>query len=108
MVTGHVEHLDPAILLGVPLELVVTPVLLHPQVGRHDLVLQILKIKFCILCLWIQRGGEDTFIKAEIIIMIDDEVFWHANRRKKMIGKLAPPPTWPLENKEGKVSLLND
>ena len=28
----------------------------------------------------------DTFIKAEIIIMIDDTVFWRANRRKKMIG----------------------
>ena len=33
-----------------------------------------------------ERRGEDTFIKAEIIIMIDDEVFWQANRRKKMIG----------------------
>ena len=43
VVTGHVKHLNPSILLGVPLQLVVTPVLLHPQVGRHDLVLQILK-----------------------------------------------------------------
>ena len=44
VVAGHVEHLDPAVLLGVPLQLVVAPVLLHPQVGRHDLVLQVLKL----------------------------------------------------------------
>ena len=43
VISWHVETLDPAILLGVPGQLVVTPVLLHPQVGRHDLVLQILK-----------------------------------------------------------------
>ena len=38
------EHVDPAVLRRVPLELVVPPVLLHPQVGRHDLVLQVLKL----------------------------------------------------------------
>ena len=43
MIRRHVETLDPAILLGLPGQLVVAPVLLHPQVGRHDLVLQILK-----------------------------------------------------------------
>jgi len=36
-----VEHLYAAVLLGLPLELVVVPGLLHPQVGGHDLVLQI-------------------------------------------------------------------
>ena len=46
VVAGHVEHLDPAVLLGVPLQLVVAPVLLHPQVGRHDLVLQVLNRDF--------------------------------------------------------------
>ena len=40
--------------------------------------------------------------------MIDDEVFWRANRRKKMIGKLAPPPNWPLDNNEAKVSLVTE
>ena len=43
MVAGHVELLDAAVLQRVPLELVVAPELLHPQVGRHDLVLQVLK-----------------------------------------------------------------
>ena len=42
VVTGHVELLHPAILLRVPLELVVPPELLHPQVGRHYLVLEVL------------------------------------------------------------------
>ena len=40
--------------------------------------------------------------------MIDDEVFWHANRRKKKIGKLAPPPNWPLDNNQGKVDLVTE
>ena len=44
MVAGHVELLDAAVLQRVPLELVVAPELLHPQVGRHDLVLQVLQI----------------------------------------------------------------
>lgn len=35
------QHLHAAIVLGLPLELVVVPCLLHPEVGRHDLVLQI-------------------------------------------------------------------
>ena len=39
------EHVDAPVLLGVPLQLVVVPVLLHPQVRRHDLVLQVLKTK---------------------------------------------------------------
>ena len=43
VVTGHVELFDPAVLLGVPLEFVVSPELLHPQVGRHYLVLEVLK-----------------------------------------------------------------
>ena len=43
VVTGHVELFHPAVLLRVPLQLVVPPELLHPQVGRHDLVLQVLK-----------------------------------------------------------------
>ena len=44
MVWRDVKHVDPAVLRWVPLELVVPPVLLHPQVGRHDLVLQVLKL----------------------------------------------------------------
>ena len=40
---GHVEAVDPAVLLGVPPQLVVKPVLLDPQVGRHHLLPQILK-----------------------------------------------------------------
>ena len=43
VVAGHVELLDASVLQRVPLELVVAPELLHPQVGRHDLVLQVLK-----------------------------------------------------------------
>ena len=47
VISGYVETLDPSILLGLPGQLVVAPVLLHPQVGRHDLVLQILKSVEC-------------------------------------------------------------
>ena len=50
VISRHVETLDPPVLLWVPLQLVVAPVLLHPQVGRHDLVLEVLKttgIKIC-------------------------------------------------------------
>ena len=43
MIRGYMEALDAPVLLGLPGQLVVAPVLLHPQVGRHDLVLQILK-----------------------------------------------------------------
>lgn len=35
------KHLDTAVFLGLPLELVVVPGLLYPQVGGHNLVLQI-------------------------------------------------------------------
>ncbi len=45
VVGGHVQHVDAAVLRRVPLQLVVVPVLLHPQVRRHDLVLQVLKKK---------------------------------------------------------------
>ena len=50
VVTGHVELLHPTVLVRVPLQLVVPPELLHPQVGRHYLVLEVLKttgIKIC-------------------------------------------------------------
>ena len=50
------EHVDAPVLLGVPLQLVVVPVLLHPQVRRHDLVLQVLKNK-AETC---QRESEDS------------------------------------------------
>ena len=43
MVSGHVETLDPAVLIRVPHQLVVAPELLHPQVGGHYLVLQVLE-----------------------------------------------------------------
>ena len=43
VVTGHVELLHPAVLVRVPLQLVVPPELLHPQVGRHYLVLEVLQ-----------------------------------------------------------------
>ena len=44
VIRWNMQHVDPAVLLGVPLQLVVTPELLHPQVGGHDLVLKILEI----------------------------------------------------------------
>ena len=44
VVRRYGKHVATAILSRVPLELVVSPVLLHPQVGRHDLVLQVLKL----------------------------------------------------------------
>ena len=37
------ETVDPAVLLRVPAELVVVPVLLYPQVGRHHLLPEVLK-----------------------------------------------------------------
>ena len=37
VLAGHVEELDPAVVLRVPGELVVSPLLLHPHVGRQDL-----------------------------------------------------------------------
>ena len=42
VIRRDMKHVDPTVLSRVPLELVVPPVLLHPQVGRHDLVLQVL------------------------------------------------------------------
>ena len=44
VISRDVEALDSPVLLGVPHQLVVPPELLHPQVGRHDLVLQVLQI----------------------------------------------------------------
>ena len=41
VVGGHVEVLDAAVVRGVPLELVVDPLLLHPHVGDHDLPLHV-------------------------------------------------------------------
>ena len=40
---GDVETVDAAVLLRVPAELVVVPVLLYPQVGRHHLLPEVLK-----------------------------------------------------------------
>ena len=37
------QRLDAAVLIGIPLEFVVGPFLFHPHVGRHDLVLQVLR-----------------------------------------------------------------
>ena len=39
---GHVEHVHAPELLWLPHQLVVVPELLHPQVGRHDLVAEVL------------------------------------------------------------------
>ena len=36
------KYVDTAVLLRVPRQLVVVPQLLDPQVGRHDLVTQVL------------------------------------------------------------------
>ena len=55
MISRDVEALDSPVLLGVPHQLVVPPELLHPQVGRHDLVLQIL-----------QKGGKETLPVTEL------------------------------------------
>ena len=44
VVSGHMKILDAAILIRVPHQLVVTPVLLYPQVGGHYLILQILEV----------------------------------------------------------------
>ena len=40
---GNMETVHPAVLLGVPAQLVVVPVLLDPQVGRHHLLPQVLQ-----------------------------------------------------------------
>ena len=45
VVTGYMQLFDSPILVWVPLELVVSPELLYPQVGGHNLVLQILKLR---------------------------------------------------------------
>ena len=39
---GNMETVDPSVLLRVPPQLVVVPVLLYPQVGRHHLLPQVL------------------------------------------------------------------
>ena len=39
---GNMETVPPAVLLRVPAQLVVVPVLLYPQVGRHHLLPQVL------------------------------------------------------------------
>ena len=41
VVGGNMEVLDAAVVCGVPLELVVDPLLLHPHVGDHDLPLHV-------------------------------------------------------------------
>ena len=41
VVGGNMEVLDAAVVRGVPLELVVDPLLLHPHVGDHDLPLHV-------------------------------------------------------------------
>ena len=40
---GNMETVPPAVLLGVPAQLVVVPVLLYPQVGRHHLLTEVLQ-----------------------------------------------------------------
>ena len=42
---GNMQTVDPSVLLRVPAELVVVPVLLYPQVGRHHLLPQVLQHK---------------------------------------------------------------
>ena len=42
VLTRHVEELDPAVVLGVPGELVVLPLLLHPHVSGQDLAPHVL------------------------------------------------------------------
>ena len=42
VIRWNMQHVAPAVLLGIPLQLVVLPELFHPQVGGHDLVLQVL------------------------------------------------------------------
>ena len=44
VISRDVEALDSPVLLRVPHQLVVPPELLHPQVGCHDLVLQVLQV----------------------------------------------------------------
>lgn len=39
---GNIEGLDTAVILRVPLELVILPGLLNPNVGSHHLVLEVL------------------------------------------------------------------
>ena len=44
VISWHVEALDSPVLLGIPHQLVIPPELLNPQIGCHNLVLQVLKI----------------------------------------------------------------
>ena len=47
ILTGHVEVLDSSIVLRVPGELVVRPLLLHPHVGGQDLSPHVLQHVIC-------------------------------------------------------------
>ena len=47
ILTGHMEVLDSSIVLRVPGELVVRPLLLHPHVGGQDLSPHVLKHVIC-------------------------------------------------------------
>ena len=44
VISWDVEALDSPVLLRIPHELVIPPELLNPQIGCHNLVLQVLKI----------------------------------------------------------------
>ena len=44
VVSWDVEALDSAVLLRIPHQLVIPPELLNPQIGCHNLVLQVLKV----------------------------------------------------------------
>ena len=44
---GDMEAVHSPVLLGVPPELVIKPILLDPEVGRHNLLAEILKGKHC-------------------------------------------------------------
>ncbi len=55
MITGNMEHGHPSIFTWVPLKLVITPELFHPQVCCHYLTFQILK-KLCILNIYVCKA----------------------------------------------------
>ncbi len=41
MLRGHEQHVYPSVVLRVPHQLVVHPLLLHPHVGGHYLILEV-------------------------------------------------------------------
>lgn len=43
VIGGNVEHMDPAVLFGLPAKFVIVPRLFNPKVGGHDLIFQILE-----------------------------------------------------------------